>query len=221
MKVVAIVPIKRHSERVKDKNIRRFNGKPLFWHILNTLSKCRNISDIWLDTDSVEIGEMVQKAFPNVIVIYRPEHLKGDMVTATELIANDLTQIDGEYFLYTHTTNPLLKAETIDNAIEFYNNHKYDSLFSVTKHHIRLFDKNMNPIGHNPNKLTRTQDLEPLYEDNSAMYIFSRESFKANNNRIGKNPCVYEIRKIEALDIDTEDDFTIAESVAYAYNPAE
>lgn len=212
--VTAIIPMKEYSERVPNKNIRDFNGKPLFYWIINSLSNCKYIKEIVIDTDSKNIANKVQEYFKDIKIIMRPKHLHGDMVTGNAIIENDLNQLEGDYFLYTHTTNPLLKSETIDLAIEeYFNNIKTnDSLFSVTKHQIRLLDKECKPINHGVNNLIRTQDLEPVFEDNSNIYIFSKESF-AKNGRIGLNPKMFEINKLEAVDIDEEEDFILAEII--------
>ncbi len=214
--MIAIVPIKEHSERVPGKNTRDFNGKPLFYWIMESLFRAKSISKVVLNTDSPLIGSMVQECFPAVQVLYRPDYLRGDMVTGNALIEWTLRQLTGEHFLYTHATNPLLKTATINSAIEVYfgNLGKYDSLFGVTKHQMRLVKEDGMPLNHDPGVLTRTQEIDPLYEDNSTMYIFSREAFKATGSRIGGKPCMFEVSKLEAIDIDTEDDWRIAEAVA-------
>lgn len=214
--MIAIVPMKEHSERVPGKNIRNFNGKPLFYWIMESLFRTKSISRVVLNTDSLLTGNMAQEHFPAVQVFYRPDCLRGDMVTGNALIEWTLRQLAGEHFLYTHATNPLLKMATINSAIGVYfdNLDKYDSLFGVTKHKMRLFKAGGMPLNHDPSVLTRTQEIDPLYEDNSTMYIFSRESFKATSSRIGEKPYMFEVSKIEAIDIDTEEDWRIAEAVA-------
>lgn len=213
--MIAIVPMKEHSERVPGKNIRDFNGKPLFCWIMERLFSAKSIDGVVLNTDSPMIGGMVRKYFPMVQVLYRPDYLKGDMVTGNALIEWTIKQLNDKHFLYTHATNPLLKTATINSAIGFYfaNFNRYDSLFGVTRHKIRLFKANGAPLNHDPGVLTRTQEIEPLYEDNSTMYIFSRESFAATGSRIGEKPCMFEVSKVEAIDIDTEEDWKIAEAV--------
>ena len=214
--MIAIIPMKAHSERVPNKNIRDFNEKPLFCWVIESLLEAKNIDSIVVNTDSPLIGIVVQERCPDVFVLYRPDYLKGDMVTGNKLIKWTLDQLKGEHFLYTHSTNPLLKSETIDRAVELYlsNQAAYDSLFSVTKHQFRLYMSDGSPVNHSSDELIRSQDLEPLYEDNSNLYIFSRESFGFTGSRIGKSPYMFEIPKSEAIDIDTEDDWKIAEAVA-------
>jgi len=213
-KVVALVPMKGHSERVPEKNIREFAGQPLLFYILKALSNSKYIKDIYVNTDSDKISELINKLFPKVNILLRPEENRGDYISMNKVIAYDISQIENEYFLQTHSTNPLLKTSTIDTAIEKYfaSLDINDSLMSVTRLQTRLYDHNGKAINHDPNKLLRTQDLNPVYEENSNLYIFSKKSFESNNgNRTGKNPLLFEIDKIESTDIDTPNDFKLAE----------
>lgn len=217
--VVAIVPMKAHSERVKNKNFRDFNDKPLFYWIFNTLSKSKYISNIILDTDSQELADKVLSYFPDIKVMIRPEHLRGDFVSVNKLIENVISQTDNEYFIQTHSTNPCLKTETINKAIDmFLSSSDYDSLFAVNRLQTRLYDKDFKALNHNPKELIRTQDLDPIYEENSNFYIFSKQSFSKTDARIGNKPYLFEMDTLEALDIDTENDFKLAEIVMQQFS---
>jgi len=134
---------------------------------------------------------------------------------AFQIMAYDLNKTEGEYFIQTHSTNPLLKPQTIKNALNhfFENQNQNDSLFSVTSLQTRLYDNKFKAINHNPNKLIKTQDLPYIYEENSCIYIFSRQSFLENRNRIGKTPYLFPINRYEAIDIDENYDFIFAEKV--------
>ena len=188
MGICALMPMKSHSERVPNKNLKLFCGKPLYHSMMNQLLLAQTIDRIVVDTDSPDIKNDIKKNFEDIIIIDRPASIQGDFVSMNKIIAYDLSILEGKDFIQTHSTNPLLKAKTIDNAVKQYltDIKKYDSLFSVTKLQTRLYDKNLIPVMHNPRKLIRTQDLEPLYEENSNFYIFSKSSFKnAKNERIG------------------------------------
>lgn len=215
--VTALVPIKEHSERVPGKNMRKIQGRPLLYWMLTALHRSHRVKQIVVDTDSELIARMVRKTNSSITILMRPEHLHGGHVTANDLIKWELSQLDDEqHFLFTHVTSPLLHPNTIDQAIGEYFHHlktSHDSLFGVTEHHTRLFDSQGKPMGHDPNKLMRTQDLEPLYEDNSSMYVFSRNSFKRADSRIGHSPIMFPVPKDEAVDIDTEEDFRIASAL--------
>lgn len=216
MGVCALMPMKSHSERVPNKNLKLFCGKPLYHSMMNQLLLAQTIDRIVVDTDSPDIKNDIKKNFDDIIIIDRPTSIQGDFVSMNKIIAYDLSIVEGKDFMQTHSTNPLLKAKTIDNAVKQYltDIKKYDSLFSVTKLQTRLYDKNLIPVMHNPRKLIRTQDLEPLFEENSNFYIFSKLSFKnAKKERIGLKPNYFEINRLEAIDIDNEEDFIIAEAI--------
>lgn len=214
--VTALLPMKGHSERVPSKNIRMFGDEPLFFHILRSLESANFVSEIIVDTDSPKITSLIEHNFPDVIIIERPHHLLGDKVPMTAIIEHDVKYIKTDHFLQTHATNPLLKGDTIDHAIECYFdglNKGFDSVMGVTKHQTRFYDHNKKPVNHDPDIMLPSQDMLPLYEDNSNFYITSVENFIQNNNRVGNNPLLIEVPKIESLDIDEEEDFIIAEAV--------
>lgn len=214
--VVALLPIKENSERVKGKNFRNFIGKPLYYWVLNKLIASKYISEIIIDTDSNYLLEKLNNYNGKIILVERPEKLRGGLIPMNDIIKYDISLVNNQNFLQTHCTNPLISIQTIDCAIEQYfeNIDEYDSLFSVNKVQKRLYSSDLKPINHDLNKMLRTQDLEPVYEENSNLFVFSKESFKENNNnRIGKKPFLFEQNYLEALDIDTEEDFLITEAV--------
>jgi N-acylneuraminate cytidylyltransferase len=146
--------------------------------------------------------------------------LRGDFVPFMDLIEYDLTQSSATLFLQTHSTNPILKTSTIDNAIKIFSEcAEFDSLLSVNRHDKRIYSYDKLPLNHDPHeRLVRTQDLEPVFSENSCLYIFSRESFlTAGNHRIGKNPYFFEMNNFESLDIDYENEFLFAEKIYEMY----
>ena len=207
-KVTALVPMKGNSERVPNKNIRLLNGKPVCHWIIESLSQSKYINEIIINTDSLKIKEIVAD-FEMVKVIDRPDYLIGDAVSIQPLIAHDIEHAKNEYIFQTHSTNPLLTTETIDKAIETYfeNLEKHDALFSVTPFQQRFYFKNGKPVSHDPDCLIQTQLLDPIYHENSCIYIFSRETNRKVKNRLGKNPFFFEMDHLEAADIDEWHDF--------------
>lgn len=211
--------MKGHSERVPNKNIRKFYDEPLFFKILHTLHDSAYIETIIINTDSDQIAQMATDNFKKVKINVRPENIRGDFVSTNKLIKYDLTTTNAQNFIQTHATNPLLTTKTVNKAIELFFdnlNKGFDSIFSVTKIQNRFYDHIGRPINHNPSELIRTQDLNPLLEENSNFYIFSRESFLEKENRIGTKPFLYQMDKLEAIDIDNEEDFILAECL-YQY----
>lgn len=212
-RIVALVPMRHQSERVPGKNYRLFDGRPLYHHIINTLLGCPLISGIMIDTDSPFILEDAARNFPSVHLIERPVHIRGGDVPMNTILLHDVMQIEADWYLQTHSTNPLLRSETVTAAINtfFSKLPEYDSLFSVTRMQTRFWDDKGRPLNHDPNILIRTQDLPPIFEENSNIYIFNRQNLEQRKNRIGQRPLMFEIDRIEAVDIDEELDFKIAE----------
>ncbi len=213
-KIVALVPMRHHSQRVSCKNYREFVGKPLYFWILQTLLDCPSIDLIYINTDSSVIKEDINQWNDRIHIIDRPQNLCDDEVPMNDILFHDINCIESDYYLQTHATNPLLTKETIEKSIGmFLGNSDCDSLFSVTKLQTRLWDKEGHPINHNLKELKQTQDLDPVFEENSNLYLFSKESFQENKNRIGKKPLMFEIEGFESIDIDEEIDFKLAEQL--------
>jgi len=214
-RIVAIVPMRHESERVPGKNYRRLGGRPLFHHIVETLLASPRIAEIVIDTDSKLIRDDARQAFPSVTVVERPPELRGGMVSMNDVLLNDVGRIDSDLYLQTHSTNPLLRESSVTRAIdEFLDaDPRPDSLFSVTRLQSRLWDGNGAPVNHDPSRLVRTQDLPPLFEENSCLYLFSRQSLEEHRSRIGSRPMMFELPRDEAWDIDDETDFRTVEAL--------
>jgi CMP-N-acetylneuraminic acid synthetase len=214
----ALVPMRHHSERVPGKNYRPMAGRPLYAHILETLLQCKCVAQVVVDTDSLVIRDGIAERFPTVRLIERPDHLRGGEVSTNAVLEYDAGVVPARFYLQTHSTNPLLRASTVDRAAESFlaTFPEKDSLFSVTRWHKRLWDARGLPVNHDPAILLRTQDLPPLFEENSCLYLFERERFLASHNRVGRSPILFEIDAAEALDIDEEQDFTLVEAVLQA-----
>ena len=210
-KVVALVPMRHYSERVPGKNYRLLAGKPLFHHIIRALQSCPEIDQIVVDTDSPVIMDSLAEHFPGVMVVERPEHLRAGTIPMNEILLHDTGLVQADFYLQTHSTNPMVKPQTFSRAVqtllELYPS--YDSLFGVTRRHVRLWDALSRPINHNPAILLRTQDLPPIYEENSCLYLFTRATLEARRNRLGDRPFLFGIDPAEAWDIDDELNFAV------------
>lgn len=214
-RIVALVPMRHSSERVRGKNYRPLGGRPLFHHIVETLGACSQVAQVVVDTDSDLIKEDLATSFPDVGVIDRPSELLGGEVPMTDVLAHDVSVVEADLYLQTHSTNPMLRATTIDAALEAFAaaRDRYDSLFTVTPLHTRLWSAAGDPLNHNPDVLIRTQDLEPVMEENSCLYLFDRDTLQRTGRRIGDRPRLYPIERDEAWDIDDESDWRIVEAL--------
>ncbi|MEA2651915.1 MAG: hypothetical protein QOI85_1636 [Chloroflexota bacterium] len=212
--VVGIVPMRHDSERVPGKNYRPFGGRPLYHHVVATLLASPRISKVVLDTDSELIRDDARAAFPNVEVIERPPHLRDGLVPMNEVLLNDVRKVDADLYLQTHSTNPLLREASVTRAVDLLlGDSGHDSLFSVTRLQTRLWDREGAPINHDRSVLARTQDLPPVFQENSCLYLFTRQGLELHGNRIGERPILFELPREEAWDIDEDVDFRVAEAL--------
>lgn len=217
--LVALLPMKAHSARVSGKNFRSFANKPLFRWILDTLLSIEEIDRVIINTDARDILSrhgLVDS--DRVLIRDRSEELCGDLVSMNKIINDDIQAVESETYLMTHTTNPLLRPATILRAIKVYTEAITkgggDSLFTVNRFQTRFYREDGSPVNHDPNELKRTQDLEPWFEENSNLYLFSRSSFAASGARIGTSPVLMETPPRESADIDDADGWHLAELFA-------
>jgi CMP-N-acetylneuraminic acid synthetase len=205
--------MKGESERVPGKNLRDFCGEPLLCRVLDTLQHHNGVSRIVVNTDGERIARLASE-FAKVVIHERPPTLRGHDVPMNAVLAHDLQLLGEGHYLQTHVTNPMLTGATVTEAIDRYfaSLPEHDSLFSVITHQSRFFDSEQRALNHDPAVLLNTQDLAPLYEENSCLYLFSHASFFGNQmNRIGRRHALYAMSKLESIDIDTEEDFRLAE----------
>lgn len=216
-KIVALLPMKANSERVKGKNFRDFAGKPLFRWILDELLATESIDQVVINTDAKEIlidNGLIES--DRILIRERKPELCGDLVSMNLILADDIANISADTYLMTHTTNPLITSKTIQKAINIFeeNQSSHDSLFTVNKTQTRFYREDLSPVNHNPDNLIRTQDLEPWYEENSCLFLFSKDSFASTNARIGSTPIMYETPQLESVDIDEPEDWIMAVALA-------
>jgi CMP-N-acetylneuraminic acid synthetase len=205
--------MRHHSQRVPGKNYRPLAGKPLFHHILETLFMVPEIGEVVVDTDSEPILDGLRRYFPAVMILERPDHLKTDTIPMNEILLYDTGFAEADFYLQTHSTNPLLTPGTVSRAIQTFlkSYPSFDSLFSVTRLQTRLWDQSGRPLNHDADILLQTQDLPPVFEENSCLYLFTRDNLQRRRNRLGDRPMMFEIGAEEAWDIDDEFDFAITE----------
>jgi len=221
-KIVALLPIKKNSNRVPGKNFRLLEGRPLFKWMLDTLSKIEKIDSIVINTDAKrELFDCGLEQSDKLIIRDRAPSLCGDTVSMNRVIEDDISAVPADIYLMTHATNPFLSESTIYKALLQFENAlaacQCDSLFTVNRIQTRFYREDGSPVNHDPSLLLQTQDLEPWFEENSNLYLFSSSSFAITKARIGADPLMYEVPQLEAIDIDTEDDWSLAAALASRY----
>lgn len=207
--------MKTNSERVKGKNFRDFNGKPLFKWMLDTLLAVPEIDQVVINTDARHIlAENGLGDSERVLIRDRKSEICGDFVSMNKIIADDLENTDADIYLMTHTTNPLLSVETIKACVQQFveqqEKDECDSLFTVDKIQTRFYRADASAVNHDPENLVRTQDLEPWFEENSNLYVFTKDSFAKTNARVGVKAVMHVNPKLESIDIDEPEDWDMA-----------
>jgi N-acylneuraminate cytidylyltransferase len=212
------LPTRLGSERVKDKNTKPFAGYKggLLELKLLQLLEIKNAT-IYLSTDdpkSIEIGQRVDR-FGRLKIIQRPKHLCLSSTPLKELIDYVPTIVKEEHIVWTHVTSPMVHSAIYSDAIDsYFKSIENDSLMSVKKLQNFLWSKESGFVnfsrefGHWP----RTQDIQPLFEVNSAFFIASKKVY-LEGDRIGRNPQTYELSPLQSTDVDWEEDFEIAEKL--------
>lgn len=218
-RLVALLPMKAHSARVSGKNFRKLAGQPLFRWILDSLLALQDVELVVINTDARAL--LAQHGLTDnerIRIRDRKAELCGDDMSMNRIIEDDLRSVAADMYLMTHTTNPLLSSATMAAALERYREAlaqgSADSLFSVNRHQNRYYRGDGSAVNHDPARLLKTQDLEPWFEENSNLYLFTAESFRATSARIGRRPILFPTPKAEALDIDTPEDWNFAERFA-------
>ncbi|MDP6376716.1 MAG: acylneuraminate cytidylyltransferase family protein [Pseudomonadales bacterium] len=214
MKIVALLPLKAHSERIPRKNFKLLAGKPLFRWMLDTLVRTPEVDLVVINTDAQRELEESGLRPGEALIRERRQALRGDFTSMNAIIKDDIEHVEADLYLMTHVTNPLISSSTVSAAIDAYQTGRGDSLFSVNRIQTRFYDSDGNAVNHDPDNLVRTQDLDVWYEENSCLYIFTRDGFKETGARIGKKPIMFETPRLESVDIDDPEDWQLAEALA-------
>lgn len=220
--VIAFLPCRRGSERVKEKNIRPFaNIEGGLTRIkMEQLLACSEIDSIVMSTDDPTVADLCQKLAKDqakpVKVCDRPAHLASSSTSTDALIEHVPEIIADGIVLWTHVTSPFVDSSIYAKTIQTYRQQTatgaYDSLMSVTKVQKFIWDQNGSVnYDRSQEKWPRTQTLPLLYEVNSAIFIAPIETYIKQQDRIGENVYLFELNGDQAMDIDWEDDFKRAE----------
>lgn len=209
MKIVALVPIKLNSQRLPHKNILDIAGHPMCWHICSTLLNVEIIDQVYVYCSDEDIKNYIPQG---ITYKKRDKELDKDEVKGFDIYDRFISEVNADVYVLAHTTSPFVKAESIRNSLEKVVSGEYDSAFSAERIQTFAWYKNM-PINYDLNDVPRTQDMDPIWVETSAFYIFKRETFVNHRRRIGFNPYIQELSGIEAIDIDEPKDFEIAKKI--------
>lgn len=206
MKTIAFVPIKLNSQRLPHKNILPIAGHPLCWHICNSLLQVKEIQDVYVYCSDEKVMQYLPEG---VIFKKRPTWLDGDLVKGFDIYRSFINEVEADVYVLAHTTSPFIKASSIENALSHILDGENDSAFSGERIQTFAWYKGKT-INYDINNVPRTQDLEPIWKETSAFFMFKGEIFKVHNRRIGFTPYIQEVSGIEAVDIDERKDYEFA-----------
>ena len=206
MKTVALIPIKLHSQRLPHKNILPIAGHPLCWHLCNTLNQVRGIDEVYVYCSDPAVREYIPE---ETKFLQRPEWLDGDLVKGFDIYREFINTIDADVYILAHTTSPFIKVSSVRTALDHILSGENDSAFSAEKIQTFAWYKG-EPVNYDLNDVPRTQDLEPIWVETSAFFMFRKEIFTVHNRRIGFRPYIQEVSGIEAVDIDEKKDYDMA-----------
>lgn len=216
MKAACFIPIKANSERVPGKNCRLLNKKPLYSYIVEHALEANCFDDIFVDTNSEEIKKYAISK--QIKIIDRLDILVHNTANGNDLLNYHISLYpEYDYYFQLFATAPFLQAKSIKGCYDILiNSEIYDSCFTALKSHGFYWYNNL-PVNYRPNILPRSQDMIPLIEETTGLYGITREALLKYRCRIGKNPFIYGVDKFEAVDINTETDFLLAEFIGKTY----
>jgi CMP-N-acetylneuraminic acid synthetase len=210
VRTVAYITIRLNSKRVPHKNIRQIGGKPLCYHVVNTLLKVQEIDSVFVYCSDEDIRKYIPEG---AVFLKRDEVLDGDEIKAKDVYSAFINEVDADIYMAACTTSPFTQVATVRNALQKVQSGDYDSAFTAERVQTFAWYKGC-PINYVPQDVPRTQDIEPIFVETSAFFIFTKELWIKHRRRIGFCPYIQEVSKIEAIDIDTQEDFMIADVVA-------
>ena len=212
MKTVAFVPIRLNSRRVEGKNLRLLGGRPLMTYILDTLRDCERIDETYVYCSDPDIARHLPDG---VKFLRRDPALDSDSTLGEEIYDAFTREVDADIYVLAHATSPFIRRATVDDAVDRVGSGEYDSAFSAER--IQPFAwYEGRTLNYSPERVPRTQDLEPVFVETSAFFVFRREVWRDMRRRIGLRPYMAVTDRIESMDIDYPDDFRLAEAIVAA-----
>jgi len=211
MKIVCFVPIKLNSQRLPNKMLLPLGNKILCQHIFDTLLQVKKEIDI--DIYCYCSNEKIKEYLPNnIIFLKRDKLLDTNETKGIDIYTSFINLINSDIYCLCHATSPFISSNKIIEGLNKTITGYYDSAFSVSK--IQTFTWYQNkPLNYNFVNVKRTQEIDPIYWETSAFYIFKKEILKKYKRRIGFKPYMVETNRIESIDIDEKDDYELAKKI--------
>lgn len=213
-RVVAFVPLKLNSQRAPGKNLRLLGDKPLFHWILDSLLQVKTLDEVYVFASADWFADSrTYFSDSQVTLLERPMILDSPKVSGSDIYRTFASLVKSDLYLLAHATSPFLAPSTVDACIDAVVNGNFDSALTVNRHQTYVRDFQGEPINFSADEMPPTQILDPVFSDTSGLYLFDA-SCAATGQRTGRHPFMKEVRFPEALDIDDQEDFMLAEIFA-------
>lgn len=212
MKIVAFVPIRLNSQRVEGKNLRLLGDRPLMTYLLESLAAATNIDEVYVYCSNPAVREYLPAG---VRFLQRDERLDSNTTLGEEIYDAFTSEVEADVYVLAHATSPFIRSSTIEDAVERVAGGAYDSAFSAQRLQTFAWWQG-HPLNYSLEHIPRTQDLEAVYVETSAFFVFRAEVWREHRRRIGSHPYVAVTDRIESMDIDNPDDFLLAEAIVAA-----
>ena len=211
-KLIALVPVRKGSQRVKNKNIKSFGDISLLQLKINILKQVKNLDEIIINSDCADMLNIAKK---NGVSTYKRDEYYGRSIINNSDFFEHIAQNTEEnsIIMYSPVTCPFIKVSTYEDAIsKFRDFENYNSLTSAfeVNHHMWREGK---PINYDPYKTPNSQDLPEILGMSYGISIVERELMIKRKNVVGDKPYFYKLSEIESVDIDTPVEFDFAEFI--------
>lgn len=212
MKRVAFVPVRLNSQRVEGKNLRELGGRPLMTYLLETLTRVDNIDEVYVYCSNPAVKPYLPEG---VKFLQRDERLDQNTTLGAEIYDAFTREVEADIYILAHATSPFIRSATIANAVAQVESGRYDSAFSAERVQTFAWWQDR-PLNYTFERVPRTQDLEPVYVETSAFFVFREDVWREKHRRIGERAYMAVTDRIESMDIDNPDDFLLAEAIVAA-----
>lgn len=208
--ISAAVPIKLNNERLPGKNTKELCGKPLLHYVQELLLSEPWLSGRYIFCSSEEVGKYL---LPGITYLERPAYLDEPTSNFSQIFEEFMARVPADVYVYAHATAPYIEKSTLRDCLDAVLSGEYDSAFCASKIQDYLWCKGA-PLNFDAANLPQSQDLTPIYRETSGVYVFRREIFEETHCRVGRKSLIKEVTFREAVDINTQQDFELAEALA-------
>lgn len=214
---IAIIPARSGSKGIADKNVRPFCGVPLLARSIRAARAATSVDRVVVSTDSTHYADLAKQEGAEVVM--RPPELSGDEASSESALLHVLqaTGADPRWIVFLQCTSPFTRAEDIDGLLRRVMEAKGESGFTAVKSHRFLWriqpDGSAEGVNHDKSVRLRRQDREPEFTENGAVYVMKTDGFLKHKHRFFGKTVMHEVPEHQGFEIDSEDDWQIAEAV--------